>query len=282
MCRNQHPSMHLVIERESFRLLFVCRVSGKKKKLGIMKALVEWAASNVDRVENEFITIARRHARRDFDAIGWENYDPKDPYDYCTFLEEFNKFTSNSEEAILMFVATGINRVLAYIAPGEYVVKRNYEGELFYMQKGPPSAKTRYNAVVKGKVKEVHISLADILTKLQWKGVLRLYKGKTVLLGKIAPRSLLNLWAGFLFEKFSEDDYPPLDDSRWYLLNFIKRGLCGGDEACYKALMKLYKELIFAPWKKIPWGIFFYSGEKGMDKGLWANFLFTTSLVRIL
>jgi len=275
-CRSKH-SFEIFINREKNCKVFI-KCESKTSNWGQFKAVLDYRINLLTYDpefdgQREFIEEARKYAREDFDDKTWEVFSIKDKYDFSDYCREMSQFNAKSEHDILLFAATRINRVMAYLPPSEFCVKKNLDDEKFYFVKVAPSLTTKYTKTKGLKTKIVELPHKKLIEKLMWRGLIRLYTTKTVMPHSETPRKTLNMWGGFILDEISEEEYPPSARGLEEMLLFIKNGICGGDSSVYIALMRMLQILIVSPHLKIPWCIYFYTQEKRMGKSFFVNFL---------
>lgn len=223
--------------------------------------------------KKEFMAKAKKYARNDFDEKKWEDFDPKDPYDFTDYLKEISQFLGNSFEHCLAFAATRINRVIALLPPEEFAVKRNDEDEKFFLTKKVPAARMKFKVFKKGKEKIEEAKHSDVINNLLHLGVIRAYNRKAVIPLQNPPRKTFNMWIGFAIDYINPTDYPAIPGALNELKDYVKNGLCGGEDNVYEAFMRFFQYLVKFPQLKVPWCIYLYTQEKRMGKSLWMDFL---------
>ena len=272
-------TFYISLDRESCKVAVKCDDS-KAKSWGVFKEVLDKRIQQITydpdcRAESHFMEEAKRYAREDFNVKSWEIYSVHDPYTFDDYTRELTRFLGSCEAEVLYFAATRINRVMAFITPDEYCIKKNIEDEKFHLVKKLPVLVAKFTKKKKDKMVMVELKHSTIVAKLQWHGVLRIYNRKAVVPTDAVPRTVLNMWTGFHIDNINAADYPPIEGALPATLRFIKQGLCGGDETVYNAFMRIFQYLIKFPSLKVPWCIYLYTQEKRMGKSLYATWLQT-------
>ncbi len=276
ICKDPH-NFQIALNRETGKVKVTCsqdESEGWGQNNEVTDFLIHSVAfdSNFDG-KKDFISKAIKYARGDFDEKKWEDFNPRDPYDFSDYLKEISQFLGRNLEHCLQFAATRINRVVAFLPPEEFAVKRNSEDEKFFLTKKLPSAKMKHIVFKKGKEKIETIPHSDIINGLLHLGVLRVYNRKAVIPLPHPPRKTLNMWIGFEIDYINPTDYPPIPGALDELKDYVENGLCGGEFNVYRAFMRFFQYLIKFPQFKVPWCIYLYTQEKRMGKSLWMDFL---------
>lgn len=256
---------------------------GDMRREQVMGQVPEWRLSidpgflvtKKDQEKADFLSAALKMKRPDAEIWKWDEYSPYDSYTFSDFVYELAAFPHASENDILLFAATRINRVLAIIPPETYNAKKNLDSGMFHPGKGYPRMSARFTMTTeKGKKRVVTLGEKKIIEGLMAMGVMRIYKGKDVFADKKPPRQVLNVWTGFQVERniLDMEDVPRVDVKP--LIDFLRDWICSGDLKVFAGFMKWLVELLACPWKKVPWAVWMYTPEKRMGKGLLCDFLF--------
>ena len=280
--RSQRVSVYCVLDRLLVR---------KFPRMRLPVRIAEDVLNASELQKAEFLHKAFRVGRTDATLEVWDEYSVFDPYTFSDFMTELAFKYYGSEEEILLFAATRINRVLAFIPPDTYNVKKSITKDLFYPSKGLPKFSARYYSKLEnGKTRVCTMGSQKIIDGLMSKGVLRLYQGKDVIpqpayperkrgVAPIPPRNFLNVWTGFQVERAMKEEkmrdgihIRRVDISP--IIEFLRDWICAGDKGIFAALMKFFVELLSCPWTKVPWIIWMYTPEKRMGKGLLCDFLY--------
>jgi hypothetical protein len=279
-------SHKLIVEitRKTRRIIATC--FGDFRKTEVMTTLTQatqWTAMggwelSLDVKQQEKadrLVKALQMGRKDKNLWVWDEYSVYDPYTFSDFVYELAAFPHASEEDVILFAATRINRVLAIIPPETYNVKKNLDSELFHGGKGYPRMAARYTFLTeKGKKRVVVLNEKKIIEGLMAVGLIRIYRGKDVFADKKPPREYLNVWTGFQVERNIVEMGDSNRPSIVPLMDFLENWICSCDKGLFAALMKWFVELLARPWNKVPWAVWLYTPEKRMGKGLLCDFLF--------
>lgn len=289
LCHMQHRWLTIQISRKEMNVLAICKNDGTRltKRLGILALQLDADAEDdraVDQAEVKDVVDSKMkdildymddpHIRRDdhyrYSRARWTD---NDPYTYDLFLDEMTQFRARNENELIAFAANRWNRVIAFIAPSEYIVKKNLDDEKFFHVKALPSFKAMYMKRKKGKLVIMSMKHSDIVDKLMNAGLLTIYRQKAMKPARDCDAKTFNLWGGFQAEKDSIDTSAAPRGIKDRICEFIRRWICSGNTLAYDAFMKILVEIARHPGKKVPWATWIYSHEKRRGKTLLCDFL---------
>lgn len=284
ICPQVHKTIRVSVSRQEKKVNAFCTSAGKRvsRRLGQIshpqredvpeKSGLPTAEEFYERA------VSTAYTRADSDRYPMMRYDPYDPYMYSDYVTEMCAFTAVDEVELAIFAMSRINRVMAYIAPSEYVVKRS-QNELFYFVKGVPPFVCKMVTRIRNKVKVVDVPHSTIVKTILWYSCLNMFRSKVVEPGRDFSTVKFNMWPGIKAEKvwhqvvYSGTAYSEKPEEVTRIKLFIREWICEDNDVLYNAFMKVLVETVKRPWKKLPWAIWMYSPEKRLGKSLFIKFL---------
>jgi len=277
MCGMGDHVLSFKVTRARVELSCICRLNGRHvEKFGELvetkKNITGFYGAQDKKAKTQFTARAIQHAREDVKKEGDWEYSPWDPYTFSDFIKEVGQHEGTDLEDLMGFIATRINRVIAYIPPDEYVVKKSTDSEPFHLVKKVPTFTGRYMKFHNGKAKITELPASKVLVELIARDTLHLYQGKDCDPSRTVPETIFNMWPGYIIEHQNVINHT-VPASFDVFMDFLENWICQSDKSVFQAFMKCFVETIRHPHKKLAWSVVMYSPGKRVGKTLLWTFL---------